>query len=148
MTKSADMPSPEGLVKTQNSALTGSVDINVLEDSSLCTLARVFHEAVWAQLSPRDAANTQASNDVTSAAHRYGYSEGQCRAWSGKVRDVRYWRSRLRGSLVLVAKVRGTAVGFIDCELGYRERGYIGHLYVAPAFQRCGIGGSLLQALM
>ncbi|QYJ74176.1 GNAT family N-acetyltransferase [Shewanella sp. FJAT-52076] len=100
-----------------------------LHSSHYPHIAKVFHQAV-------------------RAASGQGYTQAQCEAWSCGIRDRRYWRSRLGRSLVLVAQDVDEVVGFIDCELGYPDKGYIGHLYVAPAHQGRGVGGKLLDALV
>ncbi|MCL2918306.1 GNAT family N-acetyltransferase [Shewanella litorisediminis] len=100
-----------------------------LKSSHFPQIATVFHQAV-------------------SAAAGKGYTQAQCEAWSAGIRDKRYWRSRLRRSLVLVARDNDEVLGFIDCELCHPDKGYIGHLYVAPAHQGRGIGGKLIDALV
>ncbi|ABM00576.1 GNAT family N-acetyltransferase [Shewanella amazonensis] len=100
-----------------------------LHSSHYPHIASVFHQAV-------------------RAAAGKGYTQAQCEAWSRGVRDRRYWRSRLGRSLVLVALNVDEVVGFIDCELEHPDKGYIGHLYVAPTHQGRGIGGKLLDALI
>ncbi|WP_372870501.1 GNAT family N-acetyltransferase [Shewanella sp.] len=76
------------------------------------------------------------------------YSENQCRAWSGGVRNWRYWRARLASSYVQWLSLDGKLVGFIACELRFTERGYISHLYVAPPYQGQGVATELVRNLM
>ncbi|WP_333501827.1 GNAT family N-acetyltransferase [Kluyvera genomosp. 2] len=71
---------------------------------------------------------------------RQHYSPAQINAWA-QVDDAR-WRQKMADSLVLVATVDETPVGFVTAV----ER-YIDLLFVDPSYARQGVASALLNAL-
>jgi ribosomal protein S18 acetylase RimI-like enzyme len=64
-------------------------------------------------------------------------------------RRIAYLKDQFgKDSSTFVAKVDGKVVGYIDPQINERQRKRIGALYVAPEFQRMGIGSKLMQTVL
>jgi putative acetyltransferase len=72
------------------------------------------------------------------------YTPEQVAAWSSDEIDAAQWASRFTGRFVVVAEESQQAVGFAELEAS----GHIDRLYVSADHQRCGVGRSLLTALV
>ena len=72
------------------------------------------------------------------------YNEEQLNAWAPEEVLHEDWSRRFEGRLALVAVYAGELVGFADMDVAHS---YVDRLYVHWAYQRCGIGTALCDAL-
>ena len=72
------------------------------------------------------------------------YSPDQIRAWASDQISLADWTHRFAGRFTIVAELDGVVVGFTDMETD----GHIDRFFVSSSHQRCGIGRSLLSALV
>lgn len=91
----------------------------------------------------------QLFHDAVSDIDDRFYNKSQLSAWSKAPRSGRHWLQQLKKTQAWVMlDDRGVEViGFINCETGFVDRGYIEHLYIAPKYQGKGYGALLYQHL-
>lgn len=71
------------------------------------------------------------------------YDDDQRRAWASKVPSGPDWTERLSSQRTLVARKEQRPVGFMTLA----DDGYIDLAFVAPAFQRRGVGGLIYERI-
>ncbi len=82
--------------------------------------------------------------DTIQRVNSIDYSPDQVRAWASDQISLAEWTHRFAGRFTVLAELDGGVVGFTDLE----ANGHIDRFFVSADHQRCGIGRSLLSALL